>query len=96
MKLLTYNIQEGGENRPSLIAQVIHSQHPDLVALHASSPGYTYPAHHPWLRLDYIFASPSMAEHLVSCEVIENHVTGVASDHLPVRAEFHLEPGSVA
>jgi endonuclease/exonuclease/phosphatase family metal-dependent hydrolase len=55
---------------------------------HANTPGYTYPAHQPWLRLDYIFASLPMAARLSACEVVKGEETKQASDHLPVWAEF--------
>jgi endonuclease/exonuclease/phosphatase family metal-dependent hydrolase len=55
---------------------------------HANVLGYTYPAHQPWLRLDYIFASPSMAARLCTCDVVQREETKRASDHLPIWAEF--------
>ena len=56
--------------------------------LHPQAPGYTYPSHHPWLRLDYIFASPELAPHLGACEVVQGTAAATASDHFPMRAEF--------
>lgn len=59
--------------------------------VHTQESGYTFPAANPSCRIDYIFASPELAEHLQSCDVV---VTGegvkgeAASDHLPVCAEF--------
>ncbi len=52
------------------------------------SPGYTYPSAAPWLRLDHIFASPSLATRLSACDVVEGAEMHQASDHLPVRATF--------
>lgn len=58
-------------------------------ALHPRAPGYTYPAGAPWLRLDYIFASPPLAVHLAECDIVTGAATARASDHLPVWATFH-------
>jgi endonuclease/exonuclease/phosphatase family metal-dependent hydrolase len=57
-------------------------------ALHPEAPGYTYPTDHPWLRLDYIFASPGPAPALLACDVVQEAETAAASDHFPVVAEF--------
>jgi endonuclease/exonuclease/phosphatase family metal-dependent hydrolase len=57
-------------------------------ALHADLHGHTYPSTHPWLRLDHIFASPSMAARVRACEVVDDAAARAASDHLPVWAEF--------
>ncbi len=51
-------------------------------------PGYTLPASKPNIRLDYFFASSTLAARLQSCEVITTYEAGRASDHLPVLAEF--------
>jgi endonuclease/exonuclease/phosphatase family metal-dependent hydrolase len=52
--------------------------------------GFTLPATRPAVRLDYIFASPALATRLKSCHVVlEPEAVRVASDHLPVIAEFH-------
>ena len=56
--------------------------------LHPTAPGYTYKLPSPWLRLDYIFASPLMALRLHSCEVVTGEEAVTASDHFPVWAEF--------
>jgi len=56
-----------------------------------NDPGFTCPAAAPAGRIDYIFASPELAERLsVCCVVTEgNGLRGdEASDHLPVVAEF--------
>jgi endonuclease/exonuclease/phosphatase family metal-dependent hydrolase len=57
-------------------------------AIHPRSPGYTYPARAPWLRLDYLFASPALAAGLASSEVVRGELAVRASDHLAVAAEF--------
>ncbi len=56
-----------------------------------NDPGFTCPAGSLAGRIDYIFASPELAEHLSSCRTVPegNGSRGEeASDHLPVFAEF--------
>jgi endonuclease/exonuclease/phosphatase family metal-dependent hydrolase len=60
-------------------------------ALHPREPGFTWPSALPAGRIDYIFASPTLAGRLAACAVVDqgDGVTGAeASDHLPVCAEF--------
>ena len=57
-------------------------------AAHPDCPGYTYPTDAPWLRLDYIFASPDLAAGLDACDVVRCDATTRASDHFPIWAEF--------
>lgn len=59
-------------------------------ALHPveQEPGYTFPADSPWLRLDYIFASPELAAGLQASGFIASSAAARASDHFPVWAEF--------
>jgi endonuclease/exonuclease/phosphatase family metal-dependent hydrolase len=59
-------------------------------ALHSQEPGHTYLASAPWLRLDYVFASPALAGRLQACDVVRGEPAPHASDHLPVYAEFRL------
>jgi endonuclease/exonuclease/phosphatase family metal-dependent hydrolase len=56
-------------------------QHPDV-------SGYTYTAAHPWLRLDYIFASSSIGSRVGQSDVVTGRKAEQASDHLPVWAEL--------
>lgn len=60
------------------------TQHPD-------EPGYTFPAPDPALRIDYIFAPPSMRERLLSCTVVDLPEAHTASDHRPLMARFALD-----
>lgn len=57
-------------------------------ACHPGEPGFTYPADAPWLRLDYVFAAPTMAARLTACEVVVGDIAARASDHLAVVARF--------
>jgi exodeoxyribonuclease-3 len=56
--------------------------------LHPETPGYTYKLPAPSLRLDYIFASPSLSNHLWRCDIITGAQASIASDHFPLWAEF--------
>lgn len=59
--------------------------------LNPGTQGFTCPASAPAGRIDYIFASPEVAERLAVCDVVTegNGLRGdEASDHLPVVAEF--------
>lgn len=59
--------------------------------LHPDDLGYTCPAVVPAGRIDFIFASPELAQRLLACQVLTKD-DGVpvdeASDHLPVYADF--------
>lgn len=50
------------------------------------APRATFPARYPLMRLDHIFVSDDLAVH--SATVLENRLTKVASDHLPLLAEI--------
>jgi endonuclease/exonuclease/phosphatase family metal-dependent hydrolase len=59
--------------------------------MNPNDQGFTCPAGAPAGRIDYIFASPELAECLSACTVISggNGLRGAeASDHLPILAEF--------
>ncbi len=77
-----------GAARTSLSTLLAASYVDCFRTLHPGSPGYTYLAHAPWLRLDYIFASPEMAARLTRSNVVADAETLLASDHLPVEAVF--------
>jgi endonuclease/exonuclease/phosphatase family metal-dependent hydrolase len=58
-------------------------------ALHPHDEGFTLPASDPAVRLDYVFADPTLSASLGACRVVtEPEAVRVASDHLPVLAEF--------
>lgn len=60
--------------------------------LHPKEEGFTFPAPRPQVRLDYVFATPRLAEALRECRVIRSpEEVVVASDRLPVLAEFEWE-----
>lgn len=56
--------------------------------IHPIAPGYTYKLPEPSMRIDYVFASVEMALHLHRCAVVTSEETRIASDHLPIIAEF--------
>lgn len=57
--------------------------------LHPKGDGFTLPSVDPQVRLDYVFAAPSLNEALRECRVITSPKTvTAASDHLPVLTEF--------
>lgn len=57
--------------------------------LHPEEDGFTLPSPRPQVRLDYVFAPPPLAGALRKCEVVRFPKEVVlASDHLPVLAEF--------
>jgi len=59
--------------------------------LHSATAGYTYPASHPWMRLDYIFAAAPMATQMYASDVEIGEQAQRASDHLPVWASFRYK-----
>jgi endonuclease/exonuclease/phosphatase family metal-dependent hydrolase len=77
-----------GVRRPA-IQMILEAGYIDCYrTFHLHSPGYTYASDHPWLRLDYIFASPSMAARLHACDVVQGTSAKRASDHFAIWAEF--------
>jgi exodeoxyribonuclease-3 len=56
--------------------------------LYPDVAGYTYTSHNPWLRLDYVFASPSITAYLCASGVVTGREAKQASDHYPIWAEF--------
>jgi len=60
--------------------------------LYPEEDGFTLPSDHPQVRLDYVFADPSLKDTLRECRVITlPKAVTTASDHLPVLAEFGWE-----
>ena len=78
------------DNAPRLaIRRLLDAGYTDCYRiLHPHDPGYTYPTNAPWLRLDYHFASPSLAPHLEACGIIASPAATQASDHFPVWTSF--------
>ncbi len=49
---------------------------------------YAYTTGQPWLRLDYIFASPELAPRLRVCDIVTGADAARCSDHFSIWAEF--------
>jgi len=58
--------------------------------LNPRAPGFTLGAGRRVARVDYIFASPPLAERLVGCQVLRHPEARAASDHSPVWAAFDI------
>lgn len=60
--------------------------------MYPEEDGFTLPSTDPQVRLDYIFAAPPLVKALRNCRVITSpEEVALASDHLPVLAEFDWE-----
>ena len=71
------------------IRQILAAGYVDCFrSCHPDQPGYSFPADRAWLRLDYVFAPPVMAERLSACNLVSTDQARRASDHLPLLAEF--------
>jgi endonuclease/exonuclease/phosphatase family metal-dependent hydrolase len=74
-----------------LVRRVLEAGYTDCFRyLHPDEPGYTFPAPDPAIRIDYMFAPPSMRERLLCCEVVDLPASALASDHRPLVARFAL------
>ncbi|MEB8386984.1 endonuclease/exonuclease/phosphatase family protein [Rhodobacteraceae bacterium KMM 6894] len=62
---------------------------PDWLSTH--SPGPTFPAGRPLLRLDKMAISPEIT--LLDSAVVTGHGAQIASDHRPIRARFSVASG---
>jgi exodeoxyribonuclease-3 len=59
--------------------------------LHPDAPGFTWMPGNLTTRYDYILADPTLAPALRTCRVVDDiEAVNVASDHLPLLAEFQL------
>lgn len=58
----------------------------DVWAKLGQGPGFTFPSDYPDRRIDYIYATPALAEAFVSIEIPRT----TASDHLPIIAEIDV------
>jgi endonuclease/exonuclease/phosphatase family metal-dependent hydrolase len=73
-----------------LVTQIQRTGYVDTQADTTRAP--TFPAVDPERRVDYIFASATLAPALRSCGPLLNAHTRIASDHVPVLAEFAFPP----
>lgn len=58
------------------------------IAAGSASRGETWPTPSPQVRIDYLFVPPVLRDRLLTCCVADSPVARMASDHLPVLAEF--------
>lgn len=73
----------------SVIPAIIAAGYVDVYrSMNPGAEGYTNQTPTPVTRIDYIFASPSLAARAISCDLVTGALAVYASDHLPVRAEF--------
>lgn len=77
-------------DEPQVVPRLLRSHYVDACAA-GGDPAPSFPAHDPRVRIDYVFASAALASSLRWCRTWETEETAMASDHLPVLAEFDLE-----
>ena len=81
----------GGRVRWRTIQTVIDSGYVDTYRMkHPDDPGYTLPAPHPHVRLDYVFVPRHEAPRVIACDIVRHPVAAKASDHLPVMADIDV------
>ncbi len=72
-----------------VISRLLESGYVDVFRqMRPEEPGYTTRTPSPVVRIDYIFASPAMARRAIHAERVESPLVILASDHMPVRADF--------
>lgn len=81
----------GGRIRWQTIAIMLGANYVDAYrACDQKSDGYTFPTWDPHIRLDYAFLPKPFADRLVQCVVVrESPDVKRASDHFPLRIDFH-------
>lgn len=78
------------EDGMQVVPRLLRSHYVDSFVQSGHGPSPTFPASDPGIRIDYIFASTPLASALRRCCRWETEETAMASDHLPVLAEFDL------
>ncbi len=80
-----------GSNGPQVILQMEKGGYVDLLRQHGRAGTQSFiPAADTNLRIDYIFASSSLAPQVQSCAIWQEQAGTEASDHRPVLAELAL------
>lgn len=73
----------------SLVYRLFHKNYKDVqLCVKDKKPQKTWPSILPVLRLDHIFVSPEIG--VVDVRVPRNHLTRIASDHLPIVTDLLL------
>jgi endonuclease/exonuclease/phosphatase family metal-dependent hydrolase len=81
----------GGCVRWRTIQAVLDAGYVDAFRMkHPDDAGYTLPAPHPHVRLDYVFVPQSAAARTMACDIVRHPAALEASDHLPVVADLDV------
>ena len=86
----TKKFTRDGKLRFDVTDKILSTGYQDSAVLLAKNKDNTVPtpsnkdAAHAEMRLDYIFLSDSLSQHLTSYKVVKNELTDKASDHYPV------------
>jgi len=74
-----------GDESPQVVARLVRARYVDAGAAERLP---TFPAAEPLIRIDYVFVAEPLAPALRWCRPWQTDETAVASDHLPLLAEF--------
>jgi exodeoxyribonuclease-3 len=78
----------GGRIKWRTIQTVLDAGYVDAFRVkHPDDPGFTVPAHHPHVRLDYAFVPAAYRDRIAECDLVRHPDAATASDHLPVRLD---------
>ena len=81
----------GGRVRWRTIQTVVDAGYVDVFRMkHPGDPGFTLPAPHPHVRLDYVFVPQREAARVIACDIVRHPAAARASDHLPVVADLDV------
>jgi len=69
-----------------VIPRLLRAGYTDAAASGQGIPAATWSTENPLVRIDYIWLSPELRPHLVSCKRWDTPLSRVASDHFPVLA----------
>jgi endonuclease/exonuclease/phosphatase family metal-dependent hydrolase len=79
-----------GEKGPRVIAQMEKAGYVDLYARFGTPGVRSFLRSEEPIRIDYLFASASLADQTISCCILEQPIEDEPSDHRPVVAELDL------
>jgi endonuclease/exonuclease/phosphatase family metal-dependent hydrolase len=87
----------GGQIRWRTIQAVLSAGYVDgYRLLNPETPGVTFPARAPHIRLDYVFLPQNFTMALRACSVVTDANAASASDHLPVLADIGSDEGTMS
>ncbi len=75
---------------PATLTHLREAGYVDAFAQVGRGAGATFPARRPIFRIDYAFVPTPWAHRLIFAEVLDNDLTRMASDHLPLLLEWDL------